>query len=87
VNRYRFIAEEKAHHSVALLCRVLHVAKSAFYAWHTHESSARSRADDRLIDERSRQSTTTADARTVRRASTLSCAGAAHVLAASVSLA
>ena len=32
VSRYRCIAEEKAHHSVALLWRVLHVAKSAFYA-------------------------------------------------------
>ena len=51
MSRYRFIAEEKAHHSVALLCRVLHVAKSAFYAWQTQQPSARARADDQLIDE------------------------------------
>jgi hypothetical protein len=40
VNRYRFIAEEKAHHSVVLLCRVLGVAKSAFYAWQQQRMSA-----------------------------------------------
>lgn len=51
MSRYRFIAEEKAHHSVVLLCRVLHVAKSAFYAWHTRQPSARARADDQLMDE------------------------------------
>jgi len=51
VSRYRFIAEEKAHHSVALLCRVLHVAKSAFYAWQRQQVSARARADDHLINE------------------------------------
>ena len=51
MSRYRFIAEEKAHHSVALLCRVLHVAKSAFYAWQLQQPSARARADDHLINE------------------------------------
>ena len=51
MSRYRFIAEEKAHHSVALLCRVLHVAKSAFYAWQTQQPSTRARADDHLINE------------------------------------
>ncbi len=51
MSRYRFIAEEKAHHSVALLCRVLHVAKSAFYAWQTQRPSARARADDNLSNE------------------------------------
>ena len=51
MSRYRFIAEEKAHHSVVLLCRVLGVAKSAFYAWQQQRMSARAQADERLIDE------------------------------------
>jgi len=51
VSRYRFIAEEKAHHSVVLLCRVLGVAKSAFYAWQLQRASARAQADQLLADE------------------------------------
>jgi transposase InsO family protein len=48
VSRYRFIAVEKAHHSVVLLCRVLGVAKSAFYAWQRQRSSARAQVDEQL---------------------------------------
>jgi len=48
VSCYRFIAAEKAHHSVVLLCRVLRVAKSAFYAWQRQQVSARARADEQL---------------------------------------
>jgi len=51
VSRYRFIAVEKAHHSVVRLCRVLGVAKSAFYAWHKHQLSARARVDEELTNE------------------------------------
>ena len=51
MSRYRFIAEEKAHHSVVLLCRVLGVAKSAFYAWQLQRASARAQADQLLADE------------------------------------
>ena len=51
MSRYRFIAEEKAYHSVVLLCRVLGVAKSAFYAWQQQRMSARAQADERLTDE------------------------------------
>ena len=29
----RFIAAEKERHSVSLLCRVLRVSRSGFYAW------------------------------------------------------
>jgi transposase InsO family protein len=50
VSRYRFIAEEKARHSVVRLCRVLKVAKSAFYAWQQHTASARARADAQLTE-------------------------------------
>ena len=51
MSRYRFIAVEKAHHSVVLLCRVLNVAKSAFYAWQKHQLSARARVDEQLTNE------------------------------------
>jgi putative transposase len=51
VSRYRFIAAEKAHHSVVLLCRVLGVARSAFYAWQRQKASARAQADEQLADE------------------------------------
>ena len=51
MNRYRFIAAEKAHHSVVLLCAVLGVAKSAFYAWQRQNLSARAQADGQLTDE------------------------------------
>jgi transposase InsO family protein len=51
VSRYRFIAVEKAHHSVVLLCRVLGVAKSAFYAWQQQGMSARAQADEHLTNQ------------------------------------
>ena len=51
MSRHRFIAAEKAHHSVVLLCRVLGVARSAFYAWQRQQASARAQADDQLTDE------------------------------------
>ena len=51
MNRYRFIAGEKAQHSVVLLCRVRGVAKSALYAWPHQQLSARAQADQRLTDE------------------------------------
>ena len=51
MSRYRFIAVEKAHHSVVRLCRVLRVAKSAFYAWQKQQPSARARVDEQLTNE------------------------------------
>jgi transposase InsO family protein len=51
VSRYQFIAVEKAHHSVVLMCRVLGVAKSAFYAWQRQRLSARARVDKQLTNE------------------------------------
>ena len=51
MNRYRFIAEEKANHSVVLLCRVLGVAKSAFYAWQRQKLSAWAQLDEQLTHE------------------------------------
>ena len=48
---YRFIAAEKAEHSVVLLCRVLSVARSAFYAWQRQQQSARARVDEQLTEQ------------------------------------
>jgi putative transposase len=49
----RFIAAEKAVYPVALLCRVLGVVRSSFYAWLEAEEAreARTRADDALAHE------------------------------------
>jgi putative transposase len=50
VSCYQFIAAEKAQHSVALLCRVLGVARSAFYAWAHHRPSAHQQRDAVLTE-------------------------------------
>ena len=39
--KFRFIATEKAHHSLGLLCRCLRVTHSGFYAWQQRPDSAR----------------------------------------------
>ncbi|GAB2464769.1 IS3 family transposase [Streptomyces incanus] len=50
---YAFIAAEEAVHPVTLLCRVLGVARSSFYAWREAEGKrrARERADNALAPE------------------------------------
>jgi len=48
VNRFRFIAAEKAHHPVVVLCRVLQVSASGYYAWVSRRPAARTRANDEL---------------------------------------
>ena len=45
MSRYRFIAAEKAHHSVVRLCRVLQVSRSGYYAWQQRPPAARAGAD------------------------------------------
>jgi transposase InsO family protein len=46
--RFRFIAAEKAHHRVTILCRCLRVTRSGFYAWRRRPESKRSQDDRRL---------------------------------------
>jgi putative transposase len=41
--RYRFIQVEKAHYPVELLCQIMAVARSGFYAWCRQPESARAR--------------------------------------------
>ena len=46
--RYRFILAEKARYPVRMLCRVLAVSPSGFYAW-CHRAPSRRRRDDGLL--------------------------------------
>lgn len=50
---YRLIHAEKANYPIVLLCRVLHVARSSYYAWRESEAARRARqaADDALAHE------------------------------------
>ena len=47
--RFRFIQAEKALYPVALMCRVLQVSRSGFYAWVGRAPSARSRSNRKLL--------------------------------------
>lgn len=49
--RYRFIDAEKALYPIRLLCNVLEVARSGYYAWRGRPPSARAKANDRLLEE------------------------------------
>lgn len=48
--RFRFIDAEKARFPILLLCRVLGVSKSGYYAWKTRPPSRRSREDAALAE-------------------------------------
>jgi putative transposase len=48
VNHYRFIHAERATYPVTVLCRVLRVARAAYYVWARRGVSARARADEAL---------------------------------------
>lgn len=47
--KFRFIAAEKAHYPIRMLCRCLHVSRSGFYAWTRRRPSRRSVEDGQLI--------------------------------------
>lgn len=54
MSTYRFIVAEKANHPVALMCRVLGVSRSGFYAWCARPPSRRE-LDDRGLNTRIRE--------------------------------
>jgi putative transposase len=50
VNLFRFIAAEKANHSISLMCRLLGVTRSGFHAWERRPPSDRALADTWLVE-------------------------------------
>lgn len=49
--RFQFIEAEKANHRISILCRVLRVSRSGFYAWRRGGEGKRKQADRRLLVE------------------------------------
>jgi putative transposase len=49
--RFAFIDAEKANHDVSVLCRMLQVRRSGYYAWRSRGESARELADQKLVVE------------------------------------
>ena len=48
MSHYRFIHAERAIYPITILCRVLHVARSAYDAWAHRGVAARARADEAM---------------------------------------
>ncbi len=51
MSRYRFILAEQATYPITLLCRVLGVARSGYYAWQRRGVAARAQADQVLTEQ------------------------------------
>ena len=47
---FRFIAAQKAQHSIKTMCRVLEVSRSGYHAWACRAPSARALCDQRLTE-------------------------------------
>jgi putative transposase len=49
--RYQFVADHASQYPVTVLCRVLEVCRSGFYAWRDRPASAHSERDDALTEQ------------------------------------
>jgi putative transposase len=50
VSAFRFIAAEKAHHPISVMCRMLEVSASGFHAWQRRPPSDRQLSDAWLLE-------------------------------------
>lgn len=50
MSRFRFVDAEKAHFPVSVLCKIVGVSKSGYYAWKMRPPSKRSREDAALME-------------------------------------
>ncbi len=46
--RYQFIEQYRKQHRIALMCKVLQVSRSGYYAWRKRPESAREMANQEL---------------------------------------
>ena len=51
MTRFAFIDQEKAHHDVTVMCRLLKVSRSGFYAWRSRPRSPAAVADEVLTEQ------------------------------------
>jgi transposase InsO family protein len=75
VRLFRFIAAERANHTISLMCRLLGVSRSGFHAWERRPPSDRALADAWLVERITaihRESRGTYGARRVHAASSTS---------------
>lgn len=49
--RYRFIEAEKANYPIQMLCRLMQVSRSGFYAWRGRAKSPRAKANQALLEQ------------------------------------
>jgi transposase InsO family protein len=49
-SKYQFVKDHASQYAVALLCRVLEVSRSGYYAWRTRPESPRSQANRTLVE-------------------------------------
>lgn len=48
---YRFILQHRQEFAVAIMCRVLGVSRSGYYAWQSRPTSQRERSNSHLVKE------------------------------------